>query len=114
MKKIMMSVLITAIMAATMIGGATVNAQAEVLTEDYSIASVVAEAKETDDNHDYVTMTVLHVEDDIYRIFVYYDEETEDIVTETWKIDKTRDGWDQLIEAFNHVQELSNGVEVSE
>ena len=112
MKKIFEAIL-TAIMAATMIGSVSVNAQAEVLTEDYSIASVVAEAKETDDNHDYVTMTVLHVEDDIYRIFVYYDEETEDVVTETWKIDKTRDGWDQLIEAFNHVQELSN-VEASE
>lgn len=112
MKKIM-SAILTGIMAVSMIGGATVNAQAEVLTEDYSIASVVAEAKETDDNRDYVTMTVLHVEDDIYRVFVYYDEETEDVVTETWKIDKTRDGWDQLIEAFNHVQELSN-IEVPE
>lgn len=112
MKKIFGAIL-TAIMAATMIGGAAVNAQAEVLTEDYSIASVVAEAKETDDNHDYVTMTVLHVEDDIYRVFVYYDEDADDVVTETWKIDKSRDGWDQLIEAFNHVQELSY-VEASE
>lgn len=112
MKKLM-SIILTGIMAVSMISGAAVNVQAEVLTEDYSIASVVAKTKETDDNHDYVTMTVLHVEDDIYRVFVYYDEDTEDVVTETWKIDKSRDGWDQLIEAFNHVQELSY-VEASE
>lgn len=112
MKKIM-SIILTGIMAVSMIGSVSVNAQAEVLTEDYSIASVVAEAKETDVNHDYVTMTVLHVEDDIYRVFVYYDEDAEDVVTEAWKIDKSRDGWDQLIEAFNHVRELSC-IEASE
>ena len=112
MKKFV-SAILTVIMAVSMISGAAVNAQAEVLTEDYSIASVVAEAKETDDNHDYVTMTVLHVEDDIYRVFVYYDEDIDEVVTETWKIDESRDGWDQLIEAFNHVQELSY-VEASE
>lgn len=112
MKKFV-SAILTAIVAVMAIGGTSVNVQAEVLTEEYSMASVVAEAKETDDNHDYVTMTVLHVEDDIYRVFVYYDEDVEDVVTETWKIDKSRDGWDQLIEAFNHVQELSY-VEASE
>lgn len=112
MKKIMMAIL-TAIMAVTMIASAGVTAQAEVLTEDYSIASVVAEAKEAANNHDSVTMTVLDVEDDVYRIFVYYDEDTNDVVYEAWRIDHERDGWEQLIEAFNHLEALSY-VEASE
>lgn len=112
MKKLM-SIILTGIMAVSMISGAAVNAQAEVLTEDYSIASIVAEAKEAANNHDSVTMTVLDVEDDVYRIFVYYDEDADDVVYEAWRIDHERDGWEQLIEAFNHVQELSY-VEASE
>lgn len=70
----------------------------------YSIAAVVAAAREVDDNAITRSMQVLEVRNDTYRIFVYKNKTG--VVTELRKIDKNGDGWQQLIDAFAHLQEL--------
>lgn len=105
MKKIIM-IIVSAIMAVTM----TVNVSAEKLTEElevkkpYSIAACVAAAREVESNLITKSMNVIEVQNDTYRVFIYKDKSG--IVTELVKVDRSRDGWDQLIEAFNHLQEL--------
>ena len=91
-------------------GMSTVDAHAEILTEElevenpYSIAACVAAAREVESNLITKSMNVIEVQNDTYRVFIYKDKNG--IVTELVKVDRNRDGWDQLIEAFNHLQEL--------
>lgn len=105
MKKIIM-IIVSAIMAVTM----TVNVSAEKLTEEleaknpYSIAACVAAARKVESNLITKSMNVIEVQNDTYRVFIYKDKSG--IVTELVKVDRNRDGWDQLIEAFAHLQEL--------
>jgi hypothetical protein len=98
--------IVSVIMTATM----TVNVSAEELTEElevknpYSIAACVAAAREVESNLITKSMNVIEVQNDTYRVFIYKDKSG--IVTELVKIDRNRDGWDQLINAFAHLQEL--------
>lgn len=92
-------------------GMGTVDAHAEILTKElevenpYSIAACVAAAREVESNLIDKSMQAIEVENDMYRVFVYKDKDG-DVVTEIVRIDRSGDGWQQLIDAFAHLQEL--------
>lgn len=81
MKKLM-SIILTGIMAATMIGGATVTAQAEEF-EGFCIADVVRDAKDVESGAISASSIPLRIQNDICRIWINKSWRTGNLEIET-------------------------------
>lgn len=102
MKKLF-NIIVSVIMAASMIVSAGVTAKAEV--EDYAISDIVASAKKVDDEGT-KCMRVLHVEETTYRVFLW--KENNMLYTDVWHVNKTEDPWDQLVDALDYLMALGD------
>lgn len=81
MKKLM-SIILTGIMAVSMIGGATVNALAEEF-EGFCIADVVRDAKDVESGKISASSVPLRIQNDICRIWINKSWQTENLEFET-------------------------------
>lgn len=81
MKKLM-SIILTGIMAVSMIGGATVTAQAEEF-EGFCIADVVQDAKDVESGEISASSVPLRIQNDICRIWINKSWRTGNLEIET-------------------------------